>query len=209
MSREVQVRFCERPWGKFLRVTLLLVFVKSERAARRVMESITRYLKEELNLPVNQEKSQVTTVNKAAFLGFQILGGKIRVSNKARTKFKQEVRERTKRNDGESMSQVIHYLNEYVEGWVGYFRVQEFKEPFKDLDRFIRQRLRSMQLKKWKNPKKFQRIMIRAGFPAERAKRTWVSMRKWQSVKRREVIYTLNSHWFRRMRVIFLSDYTK
>ena len=79
------------------------ILLKSERAAKRVMEGITGYIEDELNLPVNKDKSQVAVVKDAPFLGVQILRGKIRVSNKARTKFKKKVRELTRRNNPLSM----------------------------------------------------------------------------------------------------------
>ena len=62
------------------------------------------------------------------------------------------------------MNQVIRELNKYLQGWIGYFKIQEFKYLFRDLDAWIRSRLRSTQLKKWKKPQKFQRIMIKVGF---------------------------------------------
>ena len=146
-----------------------LVLLKSERAAKRVMDGIVKYLEEELNLPVNKEKSGVSEVKNIPFLGFQILRGKIRVSNKARIKFKGKVRELTRRNNPLSMYQNIQELNKYLQGWVAYFGIQEFKKLFGDLDGWIRSRLRSMQLKKWKNPRKFQRIMIKVGFKPQEA----------------------------------------
>ena len=66
-----------------------------------------------------------------------------------------------------------------------------------------------MQLKKWKKPKKFQRMMIRLGYPVEEARKTWIKMDKWQSVKRTVVKFVLNLKGFRRQRVIFLDDYTQ
>jgi hypothetical protein len=186
-----------------------LIFLKSERAARRVMENITRYLENELELPVNKEKSQVSQVKQAQFLGFQILRNKIRISTKAITTFKNKVRELTKRNNPLSMYEIIQELNQYIQGWVGYFRIQEFKEIFRKLDEFIRSRLRSMQLKKWKKPKKFQRMMTLAGYKPEEARKTWVKMTKWQSVRRKEVRFTLNLKWFRYQGLIFLNSFTK
>ena len=106
------------------------------------------------------------------------------------------------------MYEVIRNLNEYLEGWIGYYRIQEFQKIFKELDEFIRNRLRSMQLKKWKNPRKFQRMMIRAGYPADEARRTWVKMNRWQSVTRQPVRFVLNLEWFRRQRLLFLHNYT-
>ena len=185
-----------------------LILLKSERAAKRVMEGITGYLENNLNLSVNKEKSQVALVKDVPFLGFQILRGKIRVSNKARLKFKAKVRELTRRNNPLSMHQVIQELNVYLRGWVGYFRIQEFRILFRDFDGWIRSRLRSTQLKKWKNPRKFQRMMIRAGYKPHEARRVWVKMNRWQSVMRKEVRFVMNLQWFRRQGMIFLHDFT-
>ena len=117
------------------------------------MANIVSYLEEDLNLPVNKEKSQVALIKDVTFLGFKILRGKIRISDKARVKFKNRVRELTVRNNPLSMYQVIHELNNYLRGWVGYFGIQEFKYLFRNLDAWIRSRLRSTQLKKWKKGK--------------------------------------------------------
>lgn len=186
-----------------------LILLKSERSAKRVMAGIAKYLEEQLGLPVNRDKSQVALVKDVGFVSFQILRGKIRVSNKARVKFKNKVRELTRRNNPLSMYQIIEQLNEYMRGWVSYFGIQEFRMLFRDLDGWIRSRLRSMQLKKWKKPRKFQRMMIRVGFKPQAAHRVWVRMNKWQSVMRKEVRFVMNLKWFRRQRLIFLHDFTQ
>ena len=172
------------------------------------MESITRYLEGGLGLPVNKEKSRVAPIKDVAFLGFQILRGKLRVSNGAREKFKKKVKELTKRNNPLSMRQVILALNKYLAGWVTYFCIQEFRQLFRHLDEWVRNRLRSIQLKKWKKPAKFQRIMIRAGYNPSDARKTWVKMDRWQSVERKEVLFTLNLGWFKRQGLMFLNEYT-
>jgi len=186
-----------------------LILVKSERAANRVMEGTIRYLEDELKLPVNKEKSKVCNIKEATFLSFQMLRGKIRVSGKARTKFKEKVRNLTKRNNPLSMYQLIQKLNEYLRGWVNYFKIQELRVIFRDLDSWIRSRLRSTQLKKWKKPNKFQRMMIRAGYKPDDAHRTWVKMNRWQSVNRKEVRFVMNLYWFRTQGLVFLNDFTK
>ncbi|MCP4668406.1 MAG: group II intron reverse transcriptase/maturase [Deltaproteobacteria bacterium] len=186
-----------------------LIFVKSERAANRVMAGIVGYLEGELNLPVNREKSKVALCKDASFLGFQILRDKIRVSKKARMKFKEKVRRLTRRNNPLSMYQIIEDLNKYLRGWVSYFGIQEFKKIFMELDGWIRSRLRSMQLKKWKNPRKFQRTMMKAGFKPQEARKTWIRMNKWQSVNRPVVRFVMNLKWFREWGLIFLNDFTR
>ena len=185
-----------------------VIIVRSERAARRVMEGTIRYLEGELGLAVNEDKSRAAPIKEITFLGFQLQRGKIRVSNKARRRFKGRVRELTHRNNPLSVYQVIHELSIYLRGWVGYFGIQEFKYLFRDLDAWIRSRLRSTQLKKWKNPRKFQRIMIKAGFDPQQAHRVWIRMNRWQSVMRRPVRFVMNLDWFRERGLVFLHDFT-
>jgi hypothetical protein len=117
-----------------------VILLKSERAAKRVMEGVIRHLESKLGLLVNKEKSLTAKVKDVTFLGFQILRGKIRVSNKARIKFKKKVKELTHRNNPLSTHQVIGKLNTYLRGWASYFRIQEFRSLFKDLDGQIRSR---------------------------------------------------------------------
>ena len=190
------------------RLPYFVILLRSERAAERVMESVTNFLEETLGLPVNRDKSQVARVQDVAFLGFQIFRKKIRISPQAQKRFKDRVRQLTRRNNGQSMARNIHDLSEYLRGWVGYFGIQEFRTIFGKLDGFIRSRLRSRQLKKWKKPKKFQRMMILAGYPVEEAKRTWVKMDRWPSVARRPVRFVLNLKWFRRRGLLFIDDFT-
>ena len=79
---------------------------------------------------------------------------------------------------------------------------------FRNLDAWIRSRLRSTQLKKWKKPRKFQRIMIKVGFDPRKAHRTWVRMNKWQSVTRRKDRFVMNNLWFSKLGLISLHNFT-
>ena len=185
-----------------------VILLKSERAAQRVLKGVRRYLKEELQLPVNEGKSEATAIKEVVFLSFQILAGKIRVSNKARIKFKDKIRELTRRNNPLPMYLLIQAVNSYMRGWIEYFRIQEFKFVFRDLDAWIRSRLRSVQLKKWKKPRRFQHYAIKAGLAPDQARRTWVRMNKWQSVMRIEVRTVMNLEWFRIRGLLHLHDFT-
>jgi RNA-directed DNA polymerase len=185
-----------------------VILVKSPRSAQRVMQRITRYLEETLGLPVNREKSEVALMREVTFLGFRIYRHRIRVSDQAIARFKRRVHALTHRNNPKSMQRIIEELNLFLRGWANYFRIQEFKTLFGSLDDWVRGRLRSMQLAKWKKPKKFQRAMITAGVPAGRARRVWVAMRSWQSASRREVLRVLNADWFRSLGLVFLQEYS-
>ena len=156
---------------------------------------------------MNEEKSEVAEVKEITFLGFQILRGKIRISDKSRLKFKEKIKSLTCRNNPLSIYQIIQDLNSYLRGWKTYFQIQEFKYPLRDLDGWIRSRLRSMQLKKWKRPGKFQGTMVTAGYPIQEARRVWVKMNKWQSTRRKEVRFVMNTKWFRKLGLVFMYDY--
>jgi len=184
-----------------------VIMAKSPRASQRILSSVSKYLEEKLGLEVNKSKSRAGEIKEIAFLGFKFYRGKIGISQKSIAKFKNKVRLLTKRNNPLSMYQIILKLNVYLRGWVNYFKIQEFKMIFNVLDGWIRSRLRSMQLKKWKNPRKFQSMMIKAGFDIQRAKRTWIKMDRWQSTVRKEVKFTLNIQWFRDWELIFLKDF--
>jgi RNA-directed DNA polymerase len=184
-----------------------VILLRSRRAAERVMRGVTAHLEEELGLPVNREKSGVAKMSEVTFLGFRIFRHKIRISPESIEKFKDQVRELTHRNNPLSMYAAIGRLSRYLRGWVEYFGVQEFKGRFERIDPWIRDRIRSMQLAKWKKPRKFQRVMIAAGFPVWRARRTWVAMGAWRSVCRPEVRIVLGLQWFRKQGLVFLNDY--
>ena len=130
-------------------------------------------------------------------------------TNKVRRKLKNKTRELTPRNNPLSMYQAIEELNVYLRGWVSYFRIQEFRMLFRDFDDWIGSRLRAMQLKKWKNPRRVQRMMIRAGFKPHQAHRVWVKMKNRQLVERREVRFVKDLKWFRKQGLIFLHDFTQ
>ncbi len=94
-------------------------------------------------------------------------------------------------------------------GWASCYGVQEFKKMFREQDEFIRSRFRSMQIKKWRKPAKFQRMMTKAGFPVSEARRTWVKMNCRQTVTRPPARFTMDPKWFRRLCLVFLDDYTQ
>jgi len=167
-----------------------------------------RYLEGELGLVVNREQSRVAPIREGTFLGFQIVQRKIRISIKAGKRFKEKVRALTRRNNPLSMHAVIAELNTYLRGWGKYFRVQELGSVFRNLERWIRSRLRSMQLKKWKKARKFQRVMIKAGYAPQQARQVWIKMNKWRSVNRKEVRFVMNLQWFKERGLVSLDHFT-
>jgi group II intron reverse transcriptase/maturase len=185
-----------------------VILVSTRRAAERVMESVIRYLEEELGLPVNREKSGVARIDEVTFLGFRIEREQINISPGSFARFKERVKGLTHRNNPKSMQQIVEELNPFLRGWGNYFKVQQDRRAMNTLDKWVHQRLRSMQLAKWKKPTRFQKAMVAAGIPQYHARKIWVAMRSWQSVERPEVQRVLNLRWFRNLGLIFLSEYS-
>ncbi|MFZ2055755.1 MAG: group II intron reverse transcriptase/maturase [Candidatus Aminicenantales bacterium] len=128
------------------------IYVKSERAGRRVMDSVERFLAERLKLKINREKSAVSEPPKRSFLGFSFTRGefrKIRFSPKSVKNFKRKVKQITGRSRGITLECMIQELNGYTRGWMGYFRIAETPTVLSDLDCWIRRRLRSAVAKQW------------------------------------------------------------
>jgi len=124
------------------------IYVKSQKAGERVLSSISKFIEQKLKLKVNQEKSGVRRCEQVKFLGYTILSdGRKRIADKSITRFKNKVREVTKRNRGVSFSKIITELNALHRGWQGYFKLANSWLPFKSLDGWIRHRLRSYRLK--------------------------------------------------------------
>ena len=148
-----------------------LVFTKSEAASKRVYESIGNYLTRKLKLVVNHQKSRTCSTDGVEFLGFIFrgYGGQIRVSPKKIKKFKDRIREITRRNRGVSMRARVIELRRYIQGWVGYFRLVPLKSFYEDLDKWIRRRLRACFWRQWRNPRTRIRNLLKLGVPEHEA----------------------------------------
>jgi group II intron reverse transcriptase/maturase len=130
------------------------IYVRSERAGQRVMQSITAYLERVLKLRVNQEKSAVDRPWRRKFLGFSFYCNKekigIRVHPKPVAKFKDRVRQILSRSNGKSMEQRLKLLRQLIIGWVNYFGLADMKGLANNLDQWIRRRLRMCIWKQWR-----------------------------------------------------------
>jgi RNA-directed DNA polymerase len=129
------------------------IYVRSERAGQRGMNSLTRFITRRLKLKVNAEKSAVAQPGKRKFLGFSLSPGKEgkrRIAPKALQRFKQKTRELTSRTRGKSIEQIVKELASYLRGWKSYFGFCQTPSVLGRLDQWIRRRLRSIVWKQWK-----------------------------------------------------------
>src|SRR5260370_21636728 len=131
------------------------VYVRSERAGQRVMESVTRFITQKLRLKVNEAKSAVARPQERKFLGFSFMAGpEVRriIAPKALDRFKQRIREITRRAKGVSMETTMEELAPYMRGWRSYFGFCQTPDVLVALTRWVRLRLRAALWRPWKNP---------------------------------------------------------
>ena len=141
------------------------IYVRSRRAGERVMKNITRFITTKLKLKVNEQKSAVARPWERKFLGFSFTSSdtpKRRIAPKAVVRFKERVRELTRRTRGVSMEQMAEDLARYLRGWIGYFGNCETPSVLQRLEQWTRRRLRSTVWKQWKHgTKRFAELQKR------------------------------------------------
>jgi len=148
------------------------IYVRSQRAGERVMESIEQFLTKRLKLKINKAKSAVAKPSARKFLGFSFTGEKQprrRIAPQAIDRFKARARELTRRTCGKSLSQVAKELSCYLIGWRGYFGFCETPSVLRELDQWIRRRLRAIPWKQWKRGRTRYKKLRRRGVGRELA----------------------------------------
>lgn len=127
------------------------ILVRSKRAGERVMASVTRYITDSLRLTVNALKSAVDRPMNRKFLGFTVSrnGTKLKVADKALDKLKDRVRELTRRTRGTNIGVLVAELRETLLGWKAYFGIAEVLSPLREIDKWVRRKLRCYLWKQW------------------------------------------------------------
>jgi group II intron reverse transcriptase/maturase len=177
-----------------------VVFVKSQQAGERVMHSLQRYIGKSLRLKVNTQKSGVDRPWNRAFLGFTFSrkGLKIKVSDKALMNLKATVRLLSRRTRGHTLLQVIADLRKSLLGWKAYFDIGEVLSPLRDLDKWIRRRLRSYVWKQW--GRKGYRMLRRLGVKRQLAWNTAKSAHgPWRLSASPALYYAMSKKYFKNL----------
>lgn len=143
------------------------IYVKSKKAAERVMKSITKFIQEKLKLKVNEEKSKVDRPWKLKYLGFSFYPSKgemkIRVHNKSIDKLKATLKKITGRSNAMSMEYRAVKLRQVITGWINYFKLADLKGTLRELDSWLRRRLRLCYWKQWKKIKTKHDNLVKLG----------------------------------------------
>jgi RNA-directed DNA polymerase len=157
------------------------IYVRSEKSAQRVMETITNYIETKLKLRVNREKSKVSRPNESTLLGFSFYRSsekwEIRIAPKSLVRIKTKMKKQTRRKDPAGAKEKIKKMEAVIKGWVNYFAIAKAKSKMQELDELVRTRLRMGIWKQWKLPKtrrmNLQKLGIKSGKAYE-----WSNSRK-------------------------------
>ncbi|HZK23880.1 MAG TPA: group II intron maturase-specific domain-containing protein, partial [Oscillospiraceae bacterium] len=187
------------------------IYVRSRKAANRVMASITRFIEGELKLKVNKEKSDVDRPWKLKFLGFSFYPKKggigIRVHPKSVAKLKERLKEITGRSNAMSMYQRMVKLRQIIVGWVNYFGIADMRGLAKSLDKWLRRRIRMCYWKQWKKIKTKHNNLVALGVSGYKA---WehANTRKsyWRTAGSPILSKTLTNEYLKKLGLLSISE---
>jgi RNA-directed DNA polymerase len=186
------------------------IYVRSERAGQRVMESITRFITQKLKLKVNETKSAVGRPQERKFLGFSFTAGpeiKRVIAPKALDRFKRRIREITRKAKGVSIEKTIEELASYMRGWRGYFGFCETPVVLEYLTRWVRLRLRAALWRQWKTPRRRREALLALGVRPRLASNTAGSGRgPWYLAKAKALSVGLSNAYFKSLGLPTLID---
>ena len=195
---------------RFPGATYRNVYVRSERAGQRVMESVTQFITQKLKLKVNEAKSAVARPQERKFLGFSFSAGpeiKRVIAPKALDRFKRRVREITRRAKGVSMKTTIEELAPYMRGWRGYFGFCETPEVLLSLTRWVRLRLRAAMWRQWKTPRRRRKALIELGVRSRLASnKAGSGLGPWYLAKAKALSVGLSNAYFKSLGLPSLVD---
>ncbi len=154
------------------------IFVKTPKAAERVMGSISGFIENRLKLVVNQQKSQVTRSDRVTFLGMTIVGPTIAISHKALQTAMAKVKELTPRGAHLTLEKTLEEINSWYVGWAGYFEMTYYPSQLKKIEAHIRRRLRSRLVDQQKSKRNLHRKLITRGVSRRQSANAVFSNRK-------------------------------
>lgn len=183
------------------------IYVRSQKAGERVKKSISSFIINKLKLKVNEQKSIVCEVNKTVLLGHTISkDGNLIIAKENVERFKTSIRKIIKRNRGVSFEQIISELNSKLRGWFEYFKHTKSKGLFRELDAWIRRKLRCFRIKQTKRTIGLVRFLKKQGVETYQSWIIALSGRGWWRKSAAPQIHqAMNNSWFRKQKLFNLS----
>ena len=190
-----------------------IIVVKSEKAANRVMESITKFIEKKLGLKVNAEKSKIARPHQIKYLGYGFYYNKTGIVKpkphlKSIQKFKRKLKQLTRRSWSISLDERINKLNQVIRGWINYFRIADMKMYMKDITYHLNRRIRCIIWKQWKIPKHRIICLIKLGIDKNMAKACAYARKSYWATSRVYPIHqAISNERLRRKGLIFPIDH--
>lgn len=182
----------------------ILIFCRSRTGAENALEQATKILEKGLKLTVNPHKSHIAHSNEGVkFLGVEIGSRYTRIQAPKLTGFKQKLKQMTKRNGGKPLAQVIKAVNPVLRGFSQYFKIANASREFNKIAAWLRRRLRSIQLKLWKKPKRLHRWLKQHGY---KPPFKFISMTSWRNAASPLASYAMPNQWFNDLGLVNLED---
>jgi len=173
------------------------IFVKTPRAAERVMKSIKKFIENKLKLKVNDEKSKTAKADQVKFLAMTIVNGAIAISKKALDKAMEKVKELTPRGTHLSLERAIATINIWYQGWASYFKMTQYPAQLRKIEAHIRRRLRARLVKQQKKRRHLHHKLIKLGVNKALVRKTVYANRKvWVLSHTRAVEQAYSVEWF-------------
>ena len=208
LDKELEVR-----GHKFVRYADdLIILCKSKRSAQRTLDTILPFIERKLFLKVNKDKTQVAFIGKVKFLGysFYITKGKCRLRTHAKSvlKLKAKLKDLTSRSNGWSNERRKESLQQFIRGWVQYFKLADMKMLLVEIDQWLRRRIRMVIWKQWKRTRTKLKNLIKLGVNKSKAWE-WANTRKgyWHIANSFILSTTITSDRLSTAGYLFLSDY--
>lgn len=189
-----------------------IILVKSEKAAERVLASITKFIKKKLGLIVNAEKSKVTRPMRTKYLGYSFWKNqqgqwKPKPHIKSYQKLERKLKQITNRKWSISLDERIKKINYVVRGWVNYFRIANMKNKIAEIDEHLRTRIRVIIWKQWKVPTKREKALIQLGVEEQLAYGISNTRKGYQLICKTDWIkFAINNERLRKRGLVFLLD---
>jgi group II intron reverse transcriptase/maturase len=192
----------------------LMLFAKTKRSAKRILEHILPFIEKKLKLRVSKDKTSVSYIGRVKFLGYGFYpsknGMKFRVHKKSVARMKNRIRQITSRRRGISYEVLKRELKQYVVGWTNYFKLADMKNLLKSTDEWLRRRLRMFIWKRWKKIKTRYKRLRQLGYNHSNAIK-YANTRKgyWQIAGSQVLSCSITDDLLRKAGYQFFSDYYK
>ena len=186
------------------------IYVRSKKAAERVMTSIKKFIEDKLKLKVNEKKSTVGRPWKRKFLGYSFRterSAPIRIAPETINRFKKKLKQLFREGRGRNVGRFIKELKPVIRGWIAYFSLNETKHTLEELDEWIRRRLRLLIWRQWKRPRTRYKRLLKRGLENDQARRSAYNGRgAWWNSGASHMNMAFPKRYFERLELISLLD---